>query len=206
MTPQDSPFYLLFGRHPHLPINLIFQTHSRTPATKTNYPQYVKQWQNAMEEAYQVARNKINEKGNKTKKAYYRWVRSSVLEPGDRVLVRNLGERGGPGKLRSFWEPRCPRHSQAKGGDSPVYEVKSEKFGSKIRVLHRNLLLPCNYCLTNSPQQTRKRPTTVIPRQTRQQPPKPVVQPPVVEELLDNPSRRQLLLETLATPMWPKIL
>ena len=67
-TTGFSPFYLLFGKHPCLPIYLIFQTPN---------PQYVKQWQNAMEEAYLVAQNEINEKGNKTK-----------LEPGDRVVAQ----------------------------------------------------------------------------------------------------------------------
>ena len=48
-----------------------------------------------MKEAYQRAGRKINERGLRAKKTYDRWVRSSVLEPGDRVLVRNLSERGG---------------------------------------------------------------------------------------------------------------
>ena len=45
-----SPFFLLFGRHPRLPIDLIFK--SKTPSTKQEYPQFVKQWKDAMKEAY----------------------------------------------------------------------------------------------------------------------------------------------------------
>ena len=90
-TTGFSPFYLLFGPHPRLPIDLISQT--QTPSTKQEYPQYVKHWRAAMEEAYSMAQDKIKEKGIKAKRSYDRWVRSSVLEPGDRVLVRNLKER-----------------------------------------------------------------------------------------------------------------
>ena len=83
--------------------------------------------------------------------------------------------RGGPGKLISFWEPDVYVIVKRKGVDSPVYEVKSENIGSKIRLLHRNLLLPCNYLPTDNSEQTRKRPTAVIPLETWQQPPKLVV-------------------------------
>ena len=101
-TTGFSSFFLLFGRHPHLSIDLIFQ--STMSPTKQDNPQYVKKWRTAMQEAYQLAAKKINERAAKTKKTDNHFVRSSILQPGDRVLVQNLSERGGPGKLRSFWE------------------------------------------------------------------------------------------------------
>ena len=80
-----------------------------------------------------------------------RRVRSSVLQPGDRGLVRNHPEHGGPGKLRSYWEREIYVVVQRNGPNSPVYEVKQEGNGKRIRVLHRNLLPPCNYFPVDKP-------------------------------------------------------
>ena len=72
------------------------------------------------------------------------------MHPNDRVLVRNLSERGGPGKLRSHWEHTVHCIVRQRGPDSPVYEVKPEIGTGPTRVLHRNLLLPCDYLLLES--------------------------------------------------------
>ena len=59
------------------------------------------------------------------------------------MLVRNLSERD-PGKLRSHWEQEVHIIVQ-KRGDLPVYEVTPEGRKGKSRILHRNLLLPCDF-------------------------------------------------------------
>ncbi|KAL3989105.1 hypothetical protein ACER0C_013423 [Sarotherodon galilaeus] len=78
-----------------------------------------------MTEAYRIASENSQKSSDRGKKHYDRHLKGVVLQPGDRVLVWNLTERGGPGKLRSY----CP-----------VYRVTSEANGKKVRVLHRNLL------------------------------------------------------------------
>ena len=170
-----SPFYLLFGRQPRLPIDLVFNT-KPTPVTADarSYPDYVRKWKKAMTEAYEIASKRSNNSNAQSKNLYDKRVRSSVLEPGDRVLVRNLSQRGGPGKLRSFWEPNVHKVLE-RVGDSPVYKIVSERDpSSKIRTLHRNLLLPCDELPLEDPKQSdqsqrRKKETTRRANQVKPQ-------------------------------------
>ena len=51
---------------------------------------------------------------------------STLLKEGDRVLLCNLPEKGGPGKVRSHWEHQIYVVTRWFGNGSPVYEVKPE--------------------------------------------------------------------------------
>ena len=64
-------------------------------------------------------------KAESGKLQYDKKVHSTALEPGDRVLVRNLSERGGPGKIRSRWEQDVYTVVKRQS-ERPVYIVKKE--------------------------------------------------------------------------------
>ena len=55
-----------------------------------------------MEEAYIVAERSSRRKEQDVKRRQRKIPSHTKLQPGDRVLVRNLLERGGTGKIRSY--------------------------------------------------------------------------------------------------------
>lgn len=132
-----SSFYLLYGRHPHLPVDLLFRLNaneqSQTPRG------YAEIWAKRMTEAYWIALENSKQSSARGKKYYNQHVRGAILQPGDRVIVCNLGERGGPGKLRAYWENTIYVVKE-RVNNSPVYRVVLETDGSRSRILHQNLL------------------------------------------------------------------
>ena len=79
-----------------------------------------------MEEEYEIARKRAGVSASRNKERYDRAVQSVELQPNDRVLIRNLSERGGPGKLRAYWEKDIHIVVRRMNPSSPVYEVKRE--------------------------------------------------------------------------------
>lgn len=152
-----SPFYLLFGRAPRLPIDLLFRL---TPETGTpDHQQYMKRWKSGMQEAFEITRENAKRSAERGKRYYDKKIRSSVLEEGDRVLVRNMTPRGGTSKLRSHWEDCIYKVVRQVNKDLPIYEVVPEQGkGRDSRILHRNLLLPCTHLPLEVPLRFAKQP------------------------------------------------
>lgn len=92
-----------------------------------------------MREAYQVVSKNSQQSSARGKKYCDHHLKGVVLQPGDRVLVCNLGDRGGPGMLKS-----CGKQTvyvvQEQVDDNPLYKVSPENGGNRVMTLHRNLL------------------------------------------------------------------
>ena len=72
---------------------------------------------------YSLAETNILKSTAAGKKQYDRKVRFSNLHPGDQVLLRNLSELGGPGKLTCYWEQQLHVAVGPKG-NLHVFEVR----------------------------------------------------------------------------------
>ena len=97
-----------------------------------------------MEKAYTIGQRRSSASAVRNKRYLDKKLRFVHLQPHDRVLLRNLSERGGPGKLRAFCEKDVNIVVLRKDPLSPLYEVKRETGKGSSLVLHRNLLLLCN--------------------------------------------------------------
>ncbi len=136
-----SPYYLMFGRHPRLAIDAFLGLRpDEMHATRSS--EYIRKLSDRLDKAYAEATKEAKKSAKKQKRVYDKNVRSSLLHPGDRVLLRNVSIRG-KHKLADRWErqPYIVKRQPISG--IPVYEIVSEHARSrKLKTVHRNLLLP----------------------------------------------------------------
>lgn len=161
-----SPYELMFGRQPRLPVDLAFGLPVGNKR-KSPHSQYVKALKSHLEESYRLATQATVKSGLRNKARFDKMVTESTLEVGDRVLVRNVRVRG-KHKLADKWEPAV--HIVVKrAGELPVYTVRPENEEGRLRTLHRDLLLPCGF-LPAVEQETHTPPTKPKRPRTRQTP------------------------------------
>lgn len=83
-----TPYELMFGRQPRLPIDLAFGL--PTTSKRLSHSQYVSNLKKHLEESYQIAADNILKNAERNKMRFDRHAVDSTLEVGDRVLVRQV--------------------------------------------------------------------------------------------------------------------
>lgn len=147
-TTGFSPYELMFGRQPTLPIDLILGVEPSTETHKT-HSEYVQKLRCRLQESFTLAAENSKKTGEKNKLRFDAKVRPAQLVEGDRVLVRNVNIRG-KHKLADKWESEI--HVVVKQMDGgPVYVVAPENGSGPQRTLHRDLLLPCGFLPVKEP-------------------------------------------------------
>ena len=136
-----SPFFLMYGRIPILPIDVEFgaMIPDLTNASRQNYAEKLKA---RLKWAYKMAKENNDWEAAMHKEYYDLKFKCMKLAPGDLVLVR-VKAFGPDHKIAERWEQISYR-VLAQHKDSPVYKVQpTTKSGEEgIRTLHRNMLFP----------------------------------------------------------------
>lgn len=146
-TTGYTPYELMFGRQPRLPVDLAFGLPVDAP-TKS-HSQYVQDLKARLRESYDIATKNAEKVAGRNKRRFDKRVVASNLEEGDRVLVKNVRLRG-KHKLADKWEQGV--YVVVKRiRDLPVYAVQPEGKTGSLRTLHRDLLLPCGFLQPSSP-------------------------------------------------------
>ena len=159
-----SPFFLMFGRHPRLPVDVFLGVEVDEDSSSSD--EYIASLRRRLDHAYRLAAENSGESQEKNKKSYDRKTRENKLDIGDRVLIRNVGLKG-KHKLADRWGKDVHVVEEQPNLEIPVYQVRPEK-GKKSRTLHRNLLLPCNFLPPGKP--------TPVPKRKEPPHPKPTIQ------------------------------
>ena len=82
-----SLHYLMFGRHPHLPVDLYFPTWG-THVCSRRVPTYIEEVRRGFKEAYIEAHLQTNSEVDRQKWYYDRGTSTIQLMPGDEVLMK----------------------------------------------------------------------------------------------------------------------
>ena len=135
-----SPYYLMFGRHPRLPVDVEFGLPKSNSGDNSSKSRYVQKLRRRLNYAFQKATKVANQQANKYKSSYDKSIRGPQLQEKDIVLVKIVAHKSRH-KLQDKWEPEEYVVVEQPIAGTPVYRVQPVT-GGKVRTLHRNLLLP----------------------------------------------------------------
>ena len=122
-TTGFSPFFLMFGREPTLPIDLVFGLDKDERSRSLS--KYISNLQKRLEEAYRTA-NTVSDRSQLRQQYYYDQKAKGVgLKVGDRVLVKVVAFDG-KHKIADRWEDNPYIIIQQPNNNIPVFKVKRE--------------------------------------------------------------------------------
>ena len=91
-TTGFSPYYLMFGREPILPLDLVLGINNQQRFESQH--EFAKRWKQEMQEAYQIATEKSKKRKAADEERWKNRLIVSAVKPDDKVLVKNVREKG----------------------------------------------------------------------------------------------------------------
>jgi hypothetical protein len=165
----QSPFFLMFGRQPRLPIDLAFGIERNQQ--HQSVLQYTQGLRERLRHSYQQATAASSEAQDRQKSRYDLKTRGAIVEVGDKVLVKTLAFDG-KHKLADRWEEEVYIVLEQPNTSIPVFVVRRENGEGRKRTLHRNHLLPIG-TLQRPPEPMEDKPTPAPRHKKRTQRPTP---------------------------------
>ncbi len=135
-----SPYYLMYGRHPRLPLDTLLGVEDEGCDDVEEYEAVMRE---KLQEAYASAASATQKARNSMKENFDKTARGIMPQVGDLVLVRKLGLKG-KHKLADKWEEGVYR-VESKDEGIPVYTVIPDNGRGRTRKLHRNHILPVTW-------------------------------------------------------------
>uniref|UniRef100_A0A3B1IUQ7 Gypsy retrotransposon integrase-like protein 1 n=1 Tax=Astyanax mexicanus TaxID=7994 RepID=A0A3B1IUQ7_ASTMX len=139
-TTGYAPFYLMFGRVPRLPIDVIFKQVLKDPII-VDYNSYAKSLMSSLHEAAQIAQQHAAKERQRQAQEYNKRAKGIALNVGNRVLLANKGERG-KRKLADRWESTMYTIIDS-NPKTHIYKIEDDR--GRVKVVHRNLILDVSF-------------------------------------------------------------
>ena len=156
-----SPYYLLFGRRPRIPVDYLFPTLCDSPH-QTKMEVSIVAMQKRLKEAFTVARHLTSEEAARQCRYYDHKAGAVALQPGDVVMV-HTNSFVGKQKVKDRWEDGgFIVESQVE--DCPTSDDRQKP---KYQILHWNhLLLVTNEDASNIPGPAQAKATSIVSNAT----------------------------------------
>ena len=129
-----SPYFLMFGHQPRLPVDLLFPTVRRDENSRTT-DEYVTSLYDKLKSALASARDTTLLEAQRQKRLYDCKAGAVELHLGDKVLVKLDAFRGQWQKLKNRWGDALYMVVKRVADGIPAYEVKND-VNKKRQVLH----------------------------------------------------------------------
>ena len=138
-TTKVSPFELMFGRKPKLPIDSAFQSPMEGSYSSNDTKKYLEDLRDRIQTTQNIVKKYTKKAQVKQKEQFDKRAKASKIVVGDRVLVKILAFDG-KHKISDKFEEDVYTVVEQPRPDIPVFIVKSDS--GKELTLHRNQLLP----------------------------------------------------------------
>ena len=134
-TTGHTPYYLMFGHHPRLPVDFLLGT-GETASNDQPLEEWVQKHQQSVRVTHEHVRRRAEELARRRNQNHNDQVNDGGFKEGEFVYLRNRVQ--GRNKIQDYWNPSAFRVVRGPSGAGVVYTVAPAVGDGRIRQVHRS--------------------------------------------------------------------